>query len=322
MDKFIFISETCIPVTTLQECGNALFPVVSRDKKPTITETTYTQTANATADSAAGAAGSGGSGGADGKEEENKNGKEEATTDDKEAKEPTKTKDEDDKVIYLDTSWVNARNFNSPNTPTNKYERDQFSQIHHVVPKRFRWKADQWMVLSRTHAQAVLDLDHYATSRLSPRDELWNSFTRINASDEMYFPTALGLSGILLDTTERLNWQAPPGSDAAPQHPPSAPIPAPNPGSTGVTTPWLERRKVTYTDWSMGMRNPACFTRGIKDFATVARLAREQKCLLARKFAPLDPATEKITGDISVEEWNKEMETLMQQEQQKEEVTG
>ena len=322
VDKFIFISETCIPVTTLQECGKALFPVVHRDKKPTITETTYTQTANT--GSAAATVGGGGGAGTDGKEELNQDRKQEATTDDTE-KEPTTTQDKDDKVIFLDTSWVNARNFNSPNTPTNKYERDQFSQIHHVVPKRFRWKADQWMVLSRTHAQAVFDLDHYATSRLSPRDELWNSFTRINASDEMYFPTALGLAGILLDTTERLNnnWQGPPGSDAAPQQqqPPSSPMPNHKPGRA-MTTPWLERRKVTYTDWSMGMRNPACFTRGIKDFATVARLAREQKCLLARKFAPLDPATEKVTGDISVEDWNKEMETLMQQEQQKEELAA
>jgi hypothetical protein len=38
-------------------------------------------------------------------------------------------------------------------------------------------------------AAAVLNIDQH----MRPADQLWNSFARINASDEMYFPTALAV---------------------------------------------------------------------------------------------------------------------------------
>ena len=340
VDKFIFISETCLPVTTLEECGKALFATTIRTK-PTITETSYSKAAMETAKPVASDIASGDAKKENSTDDKEEEAKAESTTKEENSAEaqedeksnnnkPTTTatnKEEEDKVIYLDTSWVNARNFNSPNTPQNKYERDQFSQIHRVVPKRYRWKADQWMVLSRTHAAALLDLDH-SSSKLTSNDHLWNSFRRINASDEMYFPTALALAGVLLDTNRKLPWQPPPqqsqpqetNKDASAQQetPVSTSTTTATPSSNSNTvnmTPWLERRKVTYTDWSMGMRNPACFTKGIKDFANIARLARQQNCLFARKFAPLDPATEQRTGDISVEDWTKEMEAIVKQQQ-------
>jgi hypothetical protein len=74
--------------------------------------------------------------------------------------------------------------------PKNKYEFDQFADIYRMIPGQYRWKADQWLVLSSVHAKAIL-ID------AGLRQQLWNLLSKINASDEMYFPTALALLGIL-----------------------------------------------------------------------------------------------------------------------------
>lgn len=323
-DKFIFISETCIPVTSLEECTNALFEPTTELKTAKGVSSRSDADLNhseAKDDPVA--------------KDEQKN--EEKTTEKKEESNDgpaaanstasssvvtndstTNNANPDDKVIHLDISWCNARNFNTPGTPQNKYERDQFNGIHRVVPKRYRWKADQWMVLSRHHAAAVLDLDH--SSNIPPKDQLWNSFRRINASDEMYFPTSLALANILIDTQPRQQHHHHYPNQH--QHTPPNQQPSNQPQNETDPLPWLKKRSVTYTDWSVGMRNPACFTNGIKDFKNVARLARKQKCLFARKFAPYlevpgqDPASISRTGCISVEEWQKEMETIQQSEDQ------
>jgi len=39
--------------------------------------------------------------------------------------------------------------------------------------------------------------------------------------------------------------------------------------------------------------------------------------LFARKFSPLDLASQNRTGDISVEEWTKEMEILTKQQKER-----
>jgi hypothetical protein len=70
---------------------------------------------------------------------------------------------------------------------------------------------------------------------MRPADQLWNSFARINASDEMYFPTALAVLGIQRKRTI-------------------------------VLRPQVAKRAVTYTDWTEGMRNPATlYTNGIRE---------------------------------------------------------
>lgn len=51
------------------------------------------------------------------------------------------------------------------------------------------------MVLSRPHASAVANID----AHLPPQAQLWNSFSKISASDEMYFPTALAVLQIIQD---------------------------------------------------------------------------------------------------------------------------
>jgi Core-2/I-Branching enzyme len=128
------------------------------------------------------------------------------------------------------------------------YERDQFRRIHNMIPDRCRWKADQWLLLSRRHALAI----HQVDAHLPERDRLWTAFSQVKASDEMYFPTALSLLGFLTE-----------GDDA------SSPV---------------LKRPVTYTDWSEGMRNPVSFAATGAKFSTVAALARARGCLVARKF--------------------------------------
>lgn len=198
VDKFIFCSETCIPVTTLQETATALF----------------------------------------GKDSVNNN-----------------------------ISWVNGRN-----TPNNGYSRQmQFEKVDRVVPKNCIYKADQWIILSRPHAEAVMsNLDRNLPSGAF----LWQCFSQTKASDELYFPTALSLLGIM------------------------------------PSSPELEIRRVTYADWSESARNPASFSKGVEDLKRVAPIARKEGCLFARKFVLWDPDPETTPnkdtvppGGITVEQW-------------------
>lgn len=194
VDRFIFISETCLPIVSLDRCQAALF--------------------------------------------------------------------------QTEQSWVNARHPQiTEGTPRNAYERDQFRNIHQMIPVVHRWKADQWIVLTRSHAEAVANIDR----SMRERDQLWNSFARnVNASDELYFPTALAVQGILnLEGDEN-----------------------------------IKRQAVTYTDWTQGMKNPASFA-GVTELKTIRQQALQKGCLLARKFVLQregDSSTEQV---ISVDEWRK-----------------
>jgi hypothetical protein len=267
VDKFIFVSETCLPVKTLKECQEALFEEV----KAAVVETKGnedTKTATET------------SGNEDTKAAAESNGNV-----DVKVPTPAETKGEAVKVSSLsnEVSWINARNRNTPGTPQNKYERDQFQDINRMVPQACRWKADQWTVLSRAHAAAVLNIDQH----MRPADQLWNSFARINASDEMYFPTALAVLGILKEEDDS-------------------------------NAPQVAKRAVTYTDWTEGMRNPATYTNGIRDFQRVAKIARKQGCLFARKFALVHaiPGEEKVvTGAIAVDAWKEAIEVMQRAEE-------
>lgn len=235
VDKFIFISETCLPVTTLDECVNSLFAATAQQRKLV--------------------------------------GQSKAPQDAVPVANP------------WEVSWVNARNRNTPGTPRNKYERDQFCDIHRIIPQSCRWKADQWCVLSRPHAAAVLDLDQH----LRPRDQLWNSYRNVNASDEMYFPTALAILQIL---TEK---------------------------STSREPLQVCLQPVTYTDWSEGMRNPATF--GANDLRRITKMARSEGCLLARKFSPTNSSGEHV-GDITIEDWRKVLEEVIRESAEKEVYKG
>lgn len=206
VDKFIYISETCIPIVTLAECSESLG--------------------------------------------------------------------------HADLSWVNARNQQTPGTPRNKYELDQFALIK-LVPSCFRWKADQWMALSRRHAIAVRQMDNHMpeTARMWKR-----GFSNINASDEMYFPTILAILGILKPQISKDQSVEESGADRT---------------KAGETVQQKEGkaggvllRPVTYTDWSEGMKNPKSHVS--TDLDSVVQLAKGQGSLLARKF----------TGPIDLAAWN------------------
>lgn len=312
VDKFVFISETCLPVTTLEETRVALFgedeatpspseaapendtPITGEDALPGVDEpSTLAVTNNSPEPSQSPTAPS-------------------ATT----APPPSAVAN----FNLLNMSWVNARNFKTPGTPKNMYERDQFQGIGSSIPHCFRYKADQWLVLSRPHSRVIVDLDR----QLRPRDNpFWTLFSRINASDEMYMPTALAVLGILQD--EEL---APPASepqqDAVPVSPPAvSTATSTSTSTTSSTSIQVKRAPVTYTDWSEGMRNPALFTKGVVDFQRVARIAREKGCLFARKFAPFLPVPggtsnnklretngNSVPGYLSVEEWSTSLRDL------------
>jgi hypothetical protein len=133
-----------------------------------------------------------------------------------------------------------------------------------MIPQSCRWKADQWLLLSRPHAIAVTEVD----AHMQPSDQLFHSFSKVSASDEMYFPTALALLGILTESSTQ-----------------------------------ILKRQVTVVDWSQGMRNPASYEKGVRDLRRVAKNAREQGCLFARKFVLSHPGTEEVTGQIDEKQW-------------------
>ena len=94
-------------------------------------------------------------------------------------------------------SWVHARN-----SPNNGYSRQlQFDRVSNAMPLHRVWKADQWMLLTRDHAMSVAKnrLPRTTFPDRSPSFLLTTCFAYVKASDEIYFPTALALLGILRD---------------------------------------------------------------------------------------------------------------------------
>jgi Core-2/I-Branching enzyme len=183
------------------------------------------------------------------------------------------------RALDASCSWLNARHRTMPGTPRNKYELDQFEGMR-LVPGECRWKADQWMALCRSHAIAVREIDNH----LPERDRLWRrGFHLVNASDEMYFPTALAVLQLL--KPENNDEQQQPSSSST------------NDATTAGT---VKKRPVTYTDWSQGMKNPTSFTN--KDLPTVVEKARAQGSLIARKFI----------DEISLTDWERLCNTAEQ----------
>lgn len=235
-----------------------------------------------------------------------------------------------DTVKDTTVSWVNACHRNDEGTPKNLYENDQFAGINRRIKGQYRWKADQWILLCRNHASMILDIDR---PHIPPKHQLWQSFRDINASDEMYFPTCLSVLGLLRFSADgqdtqrsRSNSQA----DSRGRSDSSADDPSGrnNHASGSVNSQENQqssppvhvvlKRPVTYTDWSEGMRNPASFTKGLSDFKRVAQLARKNGCLVARKFAlsvavpGVAKEDQKVTGQITVEEWQQEVKLLQE----------
>lgn len=220
VDRFIFVSESCLPVTTLEEVELALFG----------------------------------------------------------------PKNASDSSAHLyDKSWVNARS-----TPNNGYSRQlQWDAIRaDNIPHNYIWKADQWMVLTRLDAEAVASLP----SRLNGR-QLWPAFRKCRASDEIYFPTALSILGIV---------SRPDGGAQVDEFSKGESCAGHN----------IRRRRITYCDWSLSAKNPASFTS--QEWKDVVLKARGEGCLFARKFvlfsslrdgAKKNPQPFNNDGVVSVDDW-------------------
>ena len=167
------------------------------------------------------------------------------------------------------SSWLKARN-----APNNGYARQQqWDRMNGAIPTENIWKADQWILLIREHAEAVAragrgNASSKSSSISSSGAQLWECFKRTRASDELYFPTVLSLLHII-------------GGDK--KHDGSTSIMA-----TDLLGDKVANRRITYCDWSMSARNPASFNvllEGRKaEFSEVVRKAREEGCLFARKF--------------------------------------
>ena len=202
---------------------------------------------------------------------------------------------------YAGKSWINARN-----TPNNGYSRQkQFDRVSQVIPKHKIWKADQWMLLTRKHAEAIVIKNiPYAMrsnedrkrngydnrhNRYEKNVELWSLFKHVSASDEIYFPTACALLGIIPTqksedmSHEKVNEMTHLGCEVV-------------------------KKRVTYCDWSGGDRNPVTF-RGMRSFREVAIEGEKEGCLVARKFDSNSNSNDKSTtkmkrvDPITVKEW-------------------
>jgi len=165
------------------------------------------------------------------------------------------------------SSWVNGRNH-----PNNGYSRQlQWEKMSPAIPTQKIWKADQWIVLTRNHAEKILDIP----SKLTDPQAFYQCFAQVRASDEMYFPTALAILGLIhtSNTTDK------------------------NQGSTTTTRmigPNVQKRRITYCDWSGGAKNPVTF-QDVQDLRNCISLARNEGCLLARKFS---------SDSITLQEWS------------------
>jgi len=260
VDRFIFVSETCLPVTTLQEAEVALFgktddlhsssivkdqqDTEEREVQANKDESEIVSEGNAVALSVKDSA-------VDTEETS-------AHTNDDVAIATTTAIDGED----YEKSWLFALN-----TPNNGYAKQlQWDKIDSAVQPKHIWKSDQWIVLTRPHAEAVLGIERYLP-RGNNNNDFWRCFGRVKASDEMYFPTCLSLLHILGTNNDNSSEQK-------------------EGGDRSIGSQILQRR-VTYSDWSMGAKNPASFcSKGIRDLKDVATIARKQGCLFARKFSP------------------------------------
>ncbi|KAL3764991.1 hypothetical protein ACHAW5_001841 [Stephanodiscus triporus] len=262
VDRFVFVSESCLPVTTLREFEMALFGprYAPEDEDAGSVVGMWNQPSS------------------------------------KEGQSP------------YDKSWIRARS-----TPNNGYARQlQWDAIRERdVPSRYVWKADQWVALTRTHAEAISSLTN---GRYLDGRSLWPAFRDVRALDEIYVPTALSILGVVRRPTggEEI------GADDDHDHD-RRPLLRSN--GESLAGPGIRRRRVTYCDWSVGARNPASF--GPAEWKEVASKARGEGCLFARKFVlggglssassfALGKKREGMAGNglISVEAWKSAVANL------------
>mmetsp|Transcript_7774 Transcript_7774/g.11483 ORF Transcript_7774/g.11483 Transcript_7774/m.11483 type:complete len:412 (+) Transcript_7774:64-1299(+) len=161
---------------------------------------------------------------------------------------PVCTMKEVETAIYeKEASWLNARN-----SPNNGYAKQlQWDKMGPSMPRTKICKADQWVMLTRSHAKAVIEIP----SKIG--EPLWPQFRRTKASDELYFPTSLALLDVLKFKDGSLDGD--------------------------LRGEEVLKRRLTYCDWESA-KNPVTF-HGISHFRDVFAKARGEGCLFARKFS-------------------------------------
>jgi hypothetical protein len=138
----------------------------------------------------------------------------------------------------------------------------QFGPLQEVFPEGCVNKASQWVLLSRTHALAVLGLmqrfDQRRSQSTNPAvpplgEELFTAFGRgVRASDEMFFPCCLAVLGFIkpppvatTNATRDVEASSSGDGGADSQPPP-----------VGVVL----RQQLTYADWRGQAANPITYT--------------------------------------------------------------
>ena len=150
-------------------------------------------------------------------------------------------------------SWLRAYN-----RPNNGYSGQlQFDAMSLAVPKDARWKADQWICLTRVHAESCV--------ALSSSFDLVGLLQRTRAPDELFFPTVLALLGELPKDEKALGSAGVSSSQ----------------GALSALAPNVLLRRLTFCDWSGN--NPKSPADLILDAHTVAAAIAEG-ALFARKF--------------------------------------
>ena len=170
-----------------------------------------------------------------------------------------------------------------------------------LVPAECVCKSDQWVALTRSHAELVCSLP----KKVGHLD-MWQAFRKSCASDEMYFATLLCCAGILPDRNEVRRMEE---ANSARSGSISPAIAESNADSTGAV-PVLEngvhqnrgvsRRKLTFVEWiypdlddysgktSLADR-PVMFESLTLD---LVKRARAQGCIFMRKFKGIAASTE------------------------------
>ena len=161
-----------------------------------------------------------------------------------------------------------------------------------VVPAECVCKSDQWVALTRTHAELVCGLP-----AAIGHTEMWQAFRKSCASDEMYFATLLCCAGALPDRNEarsRAEAGVVAGAGAAAANSSDHNI------STAAGSNEVTPRKLTFVEWiypdlddysgktSLADRP---VTYGELTEVLVAR-ARAEGCIFARKFKGAGAAKE------------------------------
>ena len=210
-------------------------------------------------------------------------------------------------------SWVNYTN-----VPNNGYSNQQQFQplINAGVPSECVWKADQWVALTRAHAEALLALPK------AFGQEVWSLFKGVSASDEMYFPTCLAVLGELgakattaaaaaagegkasdegatSNGSSTNSSTANEGEATAPSESTSQPEQnyPPRTSSSSSSSGNVLKHRLTYCHWGDSPKSPETY-QGLP--AEVLKKGVEEGCLLIRKFK---------AGSLSLDEWLRHMQT-------------